>query len=68
MINVGIVGMGPIGTIPRDCYKKIDGVKLVAVCDIQKDPRRRRRFAASAFRVLLDPRSCSKSGEKLDGR
>ncbi|MCL2300980.1 MAG: Gfo/Idh/MocA family oxidoreductase [Firmicutes bacterium] len=34
MLNVCVIGLGPIGNLHCRCYSKIQGVRLVAVCDI----------------------------------
>jgi len=36
-LKVGIVGMGPIGNLHAECYKKDPLAELVAVCDIIKE-------------------------------
>ena len=37
MIKVGLIGCGFMGTMHANCYKNIDGVKLVAVADLRKE-------------------------------
>jgi len=34
MLNVCVIGLGPIGNLHCRCYSKIKGVRLAAVCDI----------------------------------
>jgi len=44
MQRVGVIGMGPIGNLHADCYRRAEGAELVAVCDIDRE----RADAASA--------------------
>ena len=37
MIKVGLIGCGFMGAMHANCYKNIDGVKLVAVADIRRE-------------------------------
>lgn len=37
MIKVGLIGCGFMGTMHANCYKKIDGVELVALADIRPE-------------------------------
>ena len=37
MIKVGLIGCGFMGNMHANCYKNIDGVKLVAVADIRRE-------------------------------
>ena len=37
MIKVGLIGCGFMGNMHANCYKNIDGVKLVAVADLRKE-------------------------------
>lgn len=37
MIKVGLIGCGFMGNMHANCYKNIDGVKLVAVADVRKE-------------------------------
>lgn len=37
MLNVAIVGLGGIGNIHADCYKKNEHTTLAAVCDVKHD-------------------------------
>lgn len=37
MLNVAVIGLGPIGNTHARCYKNNKNVKLVGVCDIRKD-------------------------------
>ena len=66
MLNVGIVGLGGIGNNHANCYKKIDGVKLVAVCDIVKE-RADKAAAAHGATAFYSVDELLKNGPKLDG-
>ena len=59
MLNVCVIGLGPIGNLHCRCYSKIQGVKLAAVCDVIPE---RARKAGENFGVpwYLD------AGEMLD--
>ena len=37
MIKVGLIGCGFMGNMHANCYKNIDGVKLVAVADLRRE-------------------------------
>ena len=37
MLKVGLIGCGFMGTMHANCYKKIDGVEIVALADIRKE-------------------------------
>src|SRR5687768_1744541 len=67
MLNVGIVGLGNIGNIHAGVYttKLKDDVKLVAVCDIQKEraDKAAEKYGAKAFYSIDD---MLKAGLKLD--
>ena len=65
MLNVGIVGLGGIGNNHANCYKKIEGVKLVAVCDIVKE-RADKAAAAHSAQAFHSVDELLKSGVKLD--
>jgi predicted dehydrogenase len=65
MINVAIVGLGGIGNTHAGVYKKIEGVTLVAVCDIiqERADKAAEKWGAKAFYSVDD---LLKSGLKLD--
>jgi predicted dehydrogenase len=48
MLKVGVIGMGPIGTIHASVYAACDGAQLVAVCDRNEE---RARMAGARFAV-----------------
>ena len=37
MLKIGLIGCGFMGAMHANCYKNIDGVKLVAVADLRKE-------------------------------
>ena len=37
MIKIGLIGCGFMGTMHANCYKNIDGVKVVAVADLRRE-------------------------------
>jgi len=66
MINVAIVGLGGIGNTHARCYQKIEGVKIVAVCDILKD-RADKAAAAYGCPAFYSVKEMLASGIKIDG-
>jgi hypothetical protein len=37
MIKIGLIGCGFMGTMHANCYKNIEGVKVVAVADLRRE-------------------------------
>lgn len=64
-LNVGVVGVGNIGSIHADVYKNNPKVELVAVCDIikEKADAAAKKFGGKAFYSVQDMLG---SGIKLD--
>ena len=61
VVNVGVIGMGQMGTIHARNYKKLPGVNLVAICEFN-DARREaaaKQFGCKAYKdyndLLADP-------------
>ena len=55
-LKIGIVGMGAIGNMHGDCYAKIDGATVVAVCDLnkQKADAAAEKFGVGAYYSLKE--------------
>ena len=60
-VNVGILGMGVMGTNHFAHYQRIKGVRVVAICDV--DPKKR-RGKWSGTSTKKPPRRRTLSGEK----
>lgn len=56
MLKIGIVGMGGIGNLHADCYKKDELAELVCVCDLVKEKAdaAAERLGVEAFYSLSD--------------
>jgi predicted dehydrogenase len=65
MLNIAIVGMGNIGNTHARVYQKLEGVKIVAVCDIikEKADAAAKAYEAKAFYSVAD---LLKSGLHID--
>lgn len=56
MLKIGIVGMGGIGNLHADCYKKDELAELICVCDLVKEKadKAAERLGVEAFYSLAD--------------
>ena len=60
-VRIALVGCGRISVNHFDAYRKVDGLQLVAVCDVytwkllRRDSGLSRRQAATALLELLQP-------------
>ncbi|MBY6273753.1 MAG: gfo/Idh/MocA family oxidoreductase, partial [Bacillaceae bacterium] len=50
MINIGIVGLGGMGTVHYHNYRHIDGCRVVAaVCNTEEGKERAKKFGLTAY-------------------
>lgn len=49
MIKVGLIGCGFMGSMHANCYKNIEGVKVVAVADLRREKAEELAFGAEIY-------------------
>ena len=49
MIKIGLIGCGFMGQMHANCYKNIDGVKVVAVADVRREKAEEIAFGADIY-------------------